>query len=100
MGKADDILAERQERKLRPLVALHVARREALYARCVNAADYRSALAVLQDLAKLQGLYPEPKSRRLLREMMGKLDAIERQLPAPDGPAPDGRAAIPTAADA
>jgi hypothetical protein len=31
-------------------------RREALFARCVNAADYRTALAVLSGLAKLRGL--------------------------------------------
>src|SRR5215211_718341 len=58
MSHADDLLVERQEKKRKRLVAMHLARREALYARSVNAADYRTALAILSDTAKLQGLYP------------------------------------------
>lgn len=55
---ADELLAERQDRKRRRVIARHIAQRQALYARAVNAADFRTALAVLSDEARLRGLYP------------------------------------------
>jgi hypothetical protein len=57
MRAADNLLAEHQQTSRRRIIALHIGRREALYARAVNAADYRTALAVASDLAKLQGVY-------------------------------------------
>lgn len=59
--RADLLLVERQDRKRRRIIARHLAQRDTLYARAVNAADYRTALAVLADKAKLQGLYEESK---------------------------------------
>jgi hypothetical protein len=57
---ADKLLAKRLETDREKVIALHLSARRALYARCVNAADYRTALSVLSDEAKLLGLYPAP----------------------------------------
>lgn len=89
MARADDLVVERQERKRRRIVAQHLARREALYARCVAAASYRDALACLTDLAKLQGLYATGRDLKdlltlaaaqagRLRELEARLDAAAR----------------------
>ena len=68
--RADNLLVERQEKKRRRIIALHLAQRDSLYARAVNAADYRTALSILADKAKLQDLYiNERDARELLREM-------------------------------
>ena len=96
IAAADELLAERQDRRRRRVVGLHLARREALYACAVNAADYRTALAILSDLARLRGLYASDKDLKELarlatrqaqrvRELEGKLDALRR----PAGEAPD-----------
>jgi hypothetical protein len=61
MAKANDLLVLRQKDGRRKALARHSARREALYARALKAGDYRTALAVLDSLAKLQGLYPAPR---------------------------------------
>lgn len=78
--KADQLLVERRQRKWKRLTALHVARREALYARALQAADFRTALAVLQDMAKLQNLYMDEKKlkqiERELRELEGRLKVV------------------------
>lgn len=55
--QADDLNAERQDKGRKRILARHIAQRENLFARCINAADFRTALAVLTDLAKLKGLY-------------------------------------------
>ncbi len=97
--RADDLLVERQDRRRRRLLARHVAQREALYARAVNAADHRTALAVLTDLAKLQGLYAGDKELKELlrlaaeqaarvRELEGRLDAAGRGAGAAAGERP------------
>jgi hypothetical protein len=65
--RADDLLVERQDRNRKRLIARRVAQREALYARALNAADHRTALAVLTDLDRLRGLYPDRDLRELLR---------------------------------
>ena len=91
--RADDMLAERTERSRKRIIAVHLARREALYARCVNAASYRDALACLTDLAKLQGLYPDGRELKelvklateqatRLRELEARLDATRTESPA------------------
>ncbi|MDB5312179.1 MAG: hypothetical protein JWO38_6381 [Gemmataceae bacterium] len=82
--RADELLVERQEKKRRRTVALHLARREALYARTVNSADYRTALAVLADLAKLQGLYPKEDVKELLK-LAAAYEARIRTLEALNG---------------
>jgi hypothetical protein len=89
IARADDLLVERLEKKRRRVVARHLAQWEALYARAVNAADYRTALAVLTDAAKLQGLYASDRELRELarlaaeqgeriRDLEGRLDAAQR----------------------
>jgi hypothetical protein len=45
----------------------HMLRREQLYAHCMGAGDFSTALRVLQDEAKLEALYPPEK-----RELTGK----------------------------
>lgn len=65
MQAADNQLAQDQQTGRRRIIALHMGRREALYARAVNTGDYRTALAVLGDLAKLQGLYGEQAQKVL-----------------------------------
>ena len=84
MSRASDLLVERQEKKRKRLVALHLARRDALYARAVNAADYRTALAVLSDAAKLQGLYPVVQAKIEVPNVLGDLirEAVRHDLDA------------------
>ena len=64
--KADERLRESRERSTGRLLTLHLARRESLYARAVNAGEIGPALAVLKDQAHLLGLYPDPKLKDLL----------------------------------
>ena len=61
IAASDKLLAARREKDRDRLLARHVAQRRALYARSVNAADYRTALAVAKDEAELEGLYPAIK---------------------------------------
>lgn len=67
MSRADEQLVERQDKSRKKVVARHLAQRQALYARAVNAADYRTALAILDSDAKLRGLYPEKDVRELVK---------------------------------
>jgi len=67
IARADELLVERLEKKRKRTIAMHLARRETLYGRAVNAADYRTALAILIDDAKLRGLYPEREMKELLK---------------------------------
>lgn len=60
--KANKLLKERTERSRSHTLRLHRARREALYARALQAADFRTALAVLDSDAKLIGLFPDGKT--------------------------------------
>ena len=61
VAASDKLLAERLERDRDRLFARHVAQRQALFARAVNAADYRTALSVAKDEAELEGIYPPKK---------------------------------------
>ena len=74
IAKADEMLAAQTEKRRRRQINLHLARRENLYARAVNAADYRTALAVLGDLAKLQNLYTSDAEIRDLIKTTAKLE--------------------------
>jgi hypothetical protein len=58
VGRADRLMAVSSETCRQKRLRVHLARRKSLYARAVAAGDVRAALAVLQDLAKMQGLYP------------------------------------------
>ena len=105
--RADDLLVERQERKRRRVVARHLAQREALYARAVNAADYRTALAVLNDSARLQGLYMSDRDLKELARLAAAQAARVRELearfdahPTPLAPPGDRPGAGPAGGDA
>jgi hypothetical protein len=60
-ARANELLARRMERDRDKLLARHISQRRNLYARAVNAADYRTALAVAKDEAALEALYPPKK---------------------------------------
>ncbi|MFO0821642.1 MAG: hypothetical protein U0792_00620 [Gemmataceae bacterium] len=57
-SRAHDLLVDRQERSRKRTIARHVAQRERIFKKCVDAEDFKTALSVLTDLAKLRGLYP------------------------------------------
>jgi len=60
--EADRLIAQAQVKDREQLMALHVARRESLYARCVSHSDHSNARCILKDLAELQGLYPAKRA--------------------------------------
>jgi 3-dehydroquinate synthase class II len=84
MKRADALLVERQDRKRKPLIARRIAQREALFARAVNAADLRTALAILDSADKLRGLFTDPKEMRELSRLVSAMTAriadLERRL--------------------
>lgn len=59
--KADRVCAETARARRSDLFRRHVAKRDNLYAKSVLAGDYRTALAVLSDTARLLGLYPDKR---------------------------------------
>jgi hypothetical protein len=59
--KADRLIDESTRESRKRALRRHLARREAMYAKAMNAGDIRTALAVAQDEAKLRGLYPAEK---------------------------------------
>jgi hypothetical protein len=76
--QADRQIEESCRTSRKQLLRRHLAQRRTLYARAVSAGDIRTALAVLADLAKMQGLYPSEDEalrreaeelRKLLREL-------------------------------
>jgi hypothetical protein len=75
IARADDLLVERQEKKRKRVIARRLSMREALFARAVNAADYRTALAILSDMDKLQGHYT---SDRDIKEVL-RLAAVQEE---------------------
>ena len=83
--QADQLLIERRQKKWGRMKVMHLARREALYARALQAADYRTALAVLQDLAKLQDLYMDERELRKVQRELKELDARMKALPPIEG---------------
>jgi hypothetical protein len=100
IARADALLVERQDKSRKKVVARHLAQRTALYARALNAADYRTALAILDSDAKLRGLYPEKDIRELVKLAAAqgqRIEELERRLadahttPATAAPPPPGR---------
>ena len=95
IARADDLLVARVERKRERAVAVQLARRDALFARAINAGDYGVALSILRDQADLLGMYPKVEE---LRKLVKAQDAIIRELedqreppalrPAEGGPRP------------
>jgi hypothetical protein len=60
--RSDELLAQSLEHDRPKLLALHQAQRRLLLNKALEVGDYRTALAVLQDSAKLLDLYPASKA--------------------------------------
>jgi hypothetical protein len=58
---ADRLIQDRFDARAEHLLNRHILQRRTLYAHAMGAGDFRTALAVLQDEAKLEGLYPPHK---------------------------------------
>jgi len=83
--RADDALVERLDKKRSRVVALHLAKRGALFARAVSAADYRTALAIADSEAKLRGLFPDREAKELARvvtDQARQIAELEQRLSA------------------
>ena len=83
---ADNALVRRQDRNRRRVIARHIAQREALYARALNAADYGTAVRILGEIAKLQGLYDRDEEREELTALAVAQAARIAELEALSGP--------------
>lgn len=79
MRRADLLVRESCAVARKQLLRDHLAKRRALYARAVNAGDFRTALAVLRDLAEMQRLYPDPAEdvRKDVEELKKQLEEAE-----------------------
>jgi hypothetical protein len=62
IAAADRLVQERFDARAGHLLARHLLQRRTLYAHALGAGDFRTALAVLQDEAKLEGLYPATRT--------------------------------------
>jgi len=78
IARADELLVERLEKKRKPVIARHIAQRQALFARAVNAADLRTALAILDSECKLRGLFPEAGMKDLLKLVASQEDRLRK----------------------
>src|SRR5262245_55168373 len=59
--KVDKLIAKSNRTSQKKQLQQHIAMRRNLYAAAVRQGDVRAAMAVLRDLAELQGLYPPKK---------------------------------------
>src|SRR5271165_7147190 len=92
IGWAERLMAASSRTDRAKLLRKHEAQRRNLFARAVNKGDERTALAVLRDLAELQGLYGDELTRQL-EELRQR---VEKLLGANDGNGNDaGAAAVP-----
>jgi len=83
VAKADRVLRPRRGKTRKTVLALHLARRQSIFARALAAGELRTALASLVDEAKLLGLYPNVRAlRRQLAELSARLTALEAASPA------------------
>jgi hypothetical protein len=81
--RADEMLTKRREKNRELTFALHLARRERLYAEAVKAKDYRIALAILDSDAKLCNLFPDKDYkalRKIAREQQLKIAELEQRF--------------------
>jgi hypothetical protein len=100
--RADELLVERQDKSRKRLIARRLAQRESLFARAVNAADYRTALAILDSADKLRGLFPERDLKELVKLAAAqgtRIEELERRVrdahPSAEAP-PPAEGASPT----
>jgi hypothetical protein len=61
VAAADQLVKERFDARAEHLLNRHLLQRRQLFAHAMGAGDFRTALTVLQDEAKLEGLYPATK---------------------------------------
>jgi hypothetical protein len=61
IAQADKLAAKNFRASRKKMLRRHLLRRENLFGKCCVSGDYRTALAVLRDLAELEGLYPPRK---------------------------------------
>lgn len=63
------------KKKRRGGKAYHLARRRDLYSKALKAKDYRTCLAIVADISKLEGTYPEEKGKPLnIEELIIKIE--------------------------
>lgn len=74
IAKADALLVERLDKKRKPVIARHLAQRQALLRKAIEKGEIRTALAILDSEAKLRGLFPEKELKALLA-MLAEQDA-------------------------
>jgi hypothetical protein len=80
IAAADKLIKERFDARAEHLLNRHLLQRRTLYAHAMGAGDFRVALAVLQDEAKLEGLYPPNRT-----ELTGKDGGpVEHAFLSPD----------------
>lgn len=81
--RADALLIAARGRNLKHMIGLHLARREEIYRRAVEAKELRLALAALDSDAKLAGLYPNDDFKRLMKQMSqcaNRIDELGQRL--------------------
>jgi hypothetical protein len=105
MTAAHQLIRERFEAKADYSFNRHMLRREQLFAHAMGAGDFGTALRVLQDAAKLEGLYPPTKiaptnptgdqpydSITLTEaERLAAIENLRARVGTPDGGAPADR---------
>ena len=75
MARARKLMAVDQRAKRRTLMVEHIAQRHQLFARAISTGDLRSALAILDSLAKLQALFPDPAG-----DLKREVEALRNEL--------------------
>lgn len=90
IAAADKLMKERFDAKAEHHINRHLLQRRQLYAHAVGAGDFRTALAILDSEAKLEGLYPSAKTELTFpqgfpvtpeqaQEALAKVEAYRRQ---------------------
>jgi hypothetical protein len=85
--RADRIIEESTRASRKRSITWHLARREAMYAKAMNAGDVRTALAVADSEAKLRGLFPVEQHKLKVKGAPMSLTILERVVGRED-PAP------------
>jgi hypothetical protein len=62
IAAADRLVKQRFDARAEHLLHRHLLQRRTLFAHAMGAGDFRTALSVLQDEAKLEGLYPAART--------------------------------------
>jgi hypothetical protein len=103
IAAADKLVKERFDARAEHLLNRHLLQRRTLFAHAMGAGDFRTALAVLQDEARLEGLYPATKTELTgtgggpVRFTLEDAVAADRELEEAqrDREQPGGGAALP-----